>query len=50
MLCWRHAVAQLVEALHYKLEGPGFDFGCGHWDFSLTYLLATLWPCGRLSL
>jgi hypothetical protein len=22
---WRHEVAQLVEALRYKLEGRGFD-------------------------
>jgi hypothetical protein len=27
----RHAVAQLVEALRYKTEVPGFD-----WNFSLT--------------
>jgi hypothetical protein len=31
-----HAVAQLVEALRYKLEGRGFDFRWGHWDLSLT--------------
>jgi hypothetical protein len=29
------AVAQLVEVLHYKPEGRGFDYGC-HWNFSLT--------------
>jgi len=29
-------VAQLVEALHYKLEGRGFDFRWFHWNFSLT--------------
>jgi hypothetical protein len=28
-----HSVAQLVEALRYKLEGPGF----GHWNFSLRF-------------
>jgi hypothetical protein len=31
-----HAVAQLVEALHYKLEGNGFDSRCGDGGFSLT--------------
>jgi hypothetical protein len=29
-------VAQLVEALCYKLEGRGFDSRWCHWDFSLT--------------
>ena len=29
-------VAQLVEALHYKLEGRGFDSRWYHWNFSLT--------------
>ena len=33
------AVAQLVEAVHYKLEGCGFDSGCGHWNFSVTMAL-----------
>jgi hypothetical protein len=28
-------VAQLVEALHYKLEGRGFDSRWYHWNFSL---------------
>jgi hypothetical protein len=28
-----YAVAQLVEALYYKLEVPGFDFRCGQLDF-----------------
>jgi len=32
---FQHAVAQLVEALCYKLEGRGFDSRC-HWNFSLT--------------
>ena len=32
----KHAVAQLVEALHYKLEGRGFDSRWCHWNFSLT--------------
>ena len=32
-----YAVLQLVEALHYKPEGRGFDSRCSHWDFSLTY-------------
>ena len=30
------AVAQLVEALRYKLEGCGFDSRWCHWSFSLT--------------
>jgi hypothetical protein len=29
-------VAQLVEALNYKLEGRGFDSRWRHWNFSLT--------------
>jgi hypothetical protein len=29
-------VAQLVEALHYKPEGRGFDSRWCHWIFSLT--------------
>jgi hypothetical protein len=29
-------VAQLVEALHYKPEGRGFDSRWCHWNFSLT--------------
>jgi len=32
-----HAVAQLVEALHYKSEGRGLDSRWCHWNFSLTY-------------
>jgi hypothetical protein len=31
-----YAVAQLVEALHYKPEGHGFDFQWCRWNFSLT--------------
>jgi len=31
-----HAVAQLVEALHYNPEGRGFDSRLFHWNFSLT--------------
>jgi hypothetical protein len=30
---WGHAVAQLVEARHYKQEGHGFDSRWGHWEF-----------------
>jgi len=30
-------VAQLVEALRYKLEGRGFDSRWCHWNFSLTW-------------
>jgi hypothetical protein len=29
--------AQLVEALHYKPEGRGFDSRWCHWNFSLAY-------------
>jgi hypothetical protein len=28
-------VAQLVEVLHYKPVGRGFDSQCCHWNFSL---------------
>jgi hypothetical protein len=31
-----HAVTQLVEALHYKPEGIGFDFQWDHLHFSLN--------------
>jgi RimJ/RimL family protein N-acetyltransferase len=31
-----HAMMQLVEALHYKLEGCRFDSWWCHWNFSLT--------------
>ena len=34
--CDEHALAQLVEALCYKLEGRGFDFQCFNLNFSLT--------------
>ena len=30
-----HAVAQLVEVLHYKTEGRGFDSRWCQWNFSL---------------
>ena len=33
---WRHAVAQVVEALRYKPEGCGFDSRWCHWNFSVT--------------
>jgi hypothetical protein len=36
LLKWGYVVAQLVEALRYKLEGHEFDSRWGHWDFSLT--------------
>ena len=39
-----HAVAQLVEALHYKPEGRGFDSRCCQWNDII--LLASLWPWG----
>ena len=32
-----HAVAQLVEAARYKLEGRGFFFCWCQWNISLTY-------------
>jgi hypothetical protein len=32
-----HAVAQLVQALHYKPEGRGFNSWWCHWKFSLTF-------------
>jgi hypothetical protein len=32
----RYAAVQLVKALHYKLEGKGFDSKWGQWDCSLT--------------
>lgn len=31
-----HAVVQLFDALHYKLEGHGFHSQWGHWNFSLS--------------
>ena len=31
-----HPLAQLVEALHYKSEGRGFDSRWCHWNFPLT--------------
>jgi hypothetical protein len=31
-----YAVAQLVEALRYELEGRRFDSLWGHWNFSVT--------------
>ena len=39
--CWfvvvsGHAVAQLVEAMRYKLEGRGFDPRWCHWNLSFT--------------
>jgi hypothetical protein len=40
-----HAVAQLIEALHYKPEGCGFDSPWCHWD-----IRAALWRWGRISL
>jgi hypothetical protein len=35
-LWWRHAVAQLVEALRHKPEGRGIDSRWCHANFSLT--------------
>ena len=36
VLATGHTVAQLVEALHYKLEGRRFDPQWCHWHFSFT--------------
>jgi hypothetical protein len=36
-----HTVAQLVEALCYKVEANRFISQWGHWDFSLTYSFRT---------
>jgi hypothetical protein len=36
LFVWGHALAQLVEALRYQLEGRGFDSLSGHRDFLLT--------------
>jgi len=33
---WGHVVAQLVEALRYKLEGHGFDSQWCLWNFSIV--------------
>jgi len=34
-------MVQLVEAMHYKPEGRGFDSRWCHWNFSLT---ESFWP------
>ena len=44
VICEGHAVAQLVEALRYKLQGRGFDF------FIDIILPAAQCPWRRLSL
>jgi len=30
-------MSQLVEKLHYKPEGRGFDSRCFHWNYSFSY-------------
>jgi hypothetical protein len=36
-----YAMGELVEALHYKLEGCGFDSHWCHWNFLLAFFF---WP------
>jgi hypothetical protein len=36
-LSWGHAMAQLIEALPYKLEGRGFVSRWGHWKQAKTH-------------
>ena len=46
-----HPVAQLGEALPYKLEGRGFDFRIFHWrnPFGYTLALALTQPVTEMS-
>ena len=43
-----HAVAQLVEALRYKLEGRGIDSRRCQWNFSLTLSFQQRYPYGTV--
>jgi hypothetical protein len=43
-----YAVAQLVEALYYKLEGRGFDYRWGHLVFLLTQFFSPLCGLGSI--
>jgi hypothetical protein len=46
-----HVVAQMIEALCFRLEGVSFNFWSGQSIFSIyLILLATPWPWGLLSL
>ena len=46
-----YMVAQVVEALHHKWEGRGFDsLWCQRDVFIDLIFPAALWPCGRFIL
>jgi hypothetical protein len=45
-----HAVVQLIEALHYKTEGRGFDSRWDHWVSIWHNPFNRTWHWGRLSL
>jgi hypothetical protein len=41
-------VAQVVEALRYKLKGRGFSSRLSHWDFSIDPSIRFYNSCRRL--